>query len=41
MQSIPDVILEAAIAGVNLRASTLRQELGETSTALVFLRHFG
>ncbi len=41
MQSIPNLTLETPITGVNLRAATLRQELGETPTVLVFLRHFG
>jgi hypothetical protein len=41
VKSIPKTILETPIAGVNLNANTLRQELGETPTVLVFLRHFG
>lgn len=41
MQFIPNQILETPITGVNLLEATLRQELGETPTVLVFLRHFG
>ncbi|MFN3980897.1 MAG: hypothetical protein ACK4SA_11000 [Caldilinea sp.] len=41
VKSIPKTILETPIAGVNLSADTLRQELGATPTVLIFLRHFG
>lgn len=41
MQSIPNPILITPITGVNLRAAMLRQEIDDTPTVLVFLRHFG
>lgn len=41
MKSIPQSTLEAAVKGVNLATGTLRMQLGETPTLLIFLRHFG
>lgn len=41
MNTIPNSILQTPIVGVNLRVATLRQQLGDAPTALVFLRHFG
>jgi hypothetical protein len=41
MKSIPNAILDIPVAGVNLTPGALRQQLGETPTVLVFLRHFG
>lgn len=38
---IPDEVLDAPVAGVNLMPGTLRDQLGEGPTLLVFLRHFG
>jgi hypothetical protein len=34
-------VLDRPINGLNLRARTLRGEIGEQTTLLVFLRHFG
>lgn len=41
MQWIPDEILDAPVVGVNLMPGSLRGQLGERVTLLVFLRHFG
>ena len=41
MTQIPDTVLDLPIEGVNLRGATLRQELGNEPTLLVFVRHFG
>lgn len=41
MKSIPNEILDTPVSGVNLRPGTLRQQIDETPTVLVFLRHFG
>ncbi len=41
MKRIDQAVLEAATEGVNLRPGTLRDQLGEGLTLLVFLRHFG
>jgi len=41
MDAIPDEILDAPVSGVNLAPGTLRAQLGERPTLLVFLRHFG
>lgn len=38
---IPDEVLDAPVAGVNLMPGTLRDQLGRATTLLVFLRHFG
>lgn len=38
---IADHILDLPICGVNLKAKTLREELGSEPTLLVFVRHFG
>lgn len=44
MYSVPaatldPAVLDSAIVGHNLRGSTLRAQLGGTTTLLVFLRH--
>ncbi|PIO48254.1 MAG: hypothetical protein CMR00_05730 [[Chlorobium] sp. 445] len=41
VSTIPDHILDLPISGINLRANTLREELGNDPTLLVFVRHFG
>lgn len=41
METLDDALLDGPIAGVNLRGGTLRAELGDEPTLLVFLRHFG
>lgn len=48
MESIPPRILDAPVAGTNLlpgarpgEAPTLRDQVGDVPTLLVFLRHFG
>lgn len=41
MKNLPDSILDLPLTGVNLPPATLRAALGERSTLLVFLRHFG
>ena len=41
METLSDSILDRAVIGVNLAPSTLRDQLGEAPTLLVFLRHFG
>jgi len=38
---IPDELLDLIVSGVNLTPGTLRDQLGEELTLLVFLRHFG
>jgi hypothetical protein len=38
---IPDEVLARFVRGVNLMPGTLRDQLGERPTLLVFLRHFG
>jgi len=40
-RQIPDDVLDAPVAGVNLMPGTLRDQLGDATTLLVFLRHFG
>lgn len=34
-------VLDRAVDGCNLRSTTLRAELGDRATHVVFLRHFG
>lgn len=41
MTEIPAAVLDAPVAGVNLMPGTLRDQLGDATTLLVFLRHFG
>ena len=41
MRSIPPDLLDASVRGVNLMPGSLRDQLGEETTLLVFLRHFG
>ena len=41
MERIPDEVLDRAVSGPNLMPGTLRGQLGERTTLLVFLRHFG
>lgn len=38
---IPDAVLDGPVTGTNLVPGRLRDQLGETPTLLVFLRHFG
>jgi len=38
---IADEVLDAPVAGVNLMPGSLRDQLGQAPTLLVFLRHFG
>ncbi len=38
---IPDALLDQVVAGVNLAPGTLREQLDDAPTLLVFLRHFG
>jgi hypothetical protein len=39
--ALPDAVLDRPVEGLNLRARTLREELGAGATHVVFLRHFG
>lgn len=41
MQPIASEVLATPVEGVNLVGETLRDQLGEGDTLLVFLRHFG
>lgn len=41
LQSLPATVLDTPVEGVNLRPGTLREQLGDTPTLLIFLRHFG
>lgn len=41
MKKIERTILETLTEGLNLRVGTLGDQLGDGSTLLVFLRHFG
>jgi len=41
VDTIPDEVLDAPVSGVNLMPGTLRGQLGDRPTLLVFLRHFG
>lgn len=38
---IPDEVLDEPVTGFNLMPGTLRDQLGDAPTLLVFLRHFG
>ena len=40
-KAIPDSVLDHAVAGLNLRTGSLRDQLGDDLTLLAFLRHFG
>ena len=40
-ETLPDESLDRPIDGIGLRGRTLREELGNEPTLLVFLRHFG
>ena len=40
MKKIDRTILETATEGLNLHPGTLRDQLGDGPTLLVFLRHF-
>lgn len=40
-QQIAPALLDTPVAGLNLRAGTLRDQVGGDRTLLVFLRHFG
>ncbi len=41
MNHIPDELLARFVSGVNLMPGSLRDQLGDAPTLLVFLRHFG
>lgn len=41
MKQIQTAILDISITGLNLQPGTLRDQLGQTPTLLVFLRHYG
>lgn len=41
MERIPDAVLARFVRGVSLMPGTLRDQLGDRPTLLVFLRHFG
>lgn len=41
MERIPKAVLDRFVGGVNLMPGSLRDQLGERTTLLVFLRHFG
>jgi len=41
VKKIPDELLARFVRGVNLTPGTLRDQLGQAPTLLVFLRHFG
>jgi len=41
VKRIDPAILDTPVEGINLRPVSLRDELGEQATLLVFLRHFG
>ena len=38
---IPEAVIDLPLEGLNIHNSTLRQEIGQAATLLVFLRHFG
>jgi len=40
-REIPEAALSRAVSGMNLMPGTLRDQLGDVPTLLVFLRHFG
>jgi len=41
MNTIDNVTLHGKVEGVNLLPGTLNEQLGDNTTLLVFLRHFG
>lgn len=41
LRRIPADVLDEPVAGVSLMPGTLRDQLGDATTLLVFLRHFG
>jgi len=41
MRQIDPRILDIKLEGINLQPGTLRDQLGDIPTLLVFLRHFG
>ena len=41
MQHLDPSLLTSPTVGVNLQPGTLHDQLGDTPTLLVFLRHFG
>lgn len=41
IKQIPAQLLDKVVTGVNLRAGTFGDQLGDSPTLLVFLRHFG
>lgn len=38
---LPDDLLDHRVVGLNLRGSTLRDQLGTDPTLILFLRHLG
>ena len=40
-RSIPPLVFQQPVEGVNLRPGTLADQMADTPTLLVFLRHFG
>ncbi|MEZ4215499.1 MAG: SelL-related redox protein [Myxococcota bacterium] len=40
-ERIPDAVLDRAVVGLHVAPGTLRDQLGDAPTLLVFLRHFG
>ncbi|MCW5851144.1 MAG: hypothetical protein KIT87_13800 [Anaerolineae bacterium] len=40
-RSIPPLVFQQPVEGVNLQPGPLGGQLGDTPTLLVFLRHFG
>lgn len=41
MKQIQAALLNMPVTGLNLQPGTLRDQLGQTPTLLVFLRHYG
>jgi hypothetical protein len=41
VKRIAPPILDTPVEGINLRPGSLRDQLGEQATLLLFLRHFG
>ena len=41
MEKIPEVLMDQFVTGVNIMPGTLRDQLGDIPTVLVFLRYFG
>ncbi|HMW01629.1 MAG TPA: hypothetical protein PLL06_10925 [Acidobacteriota bacterium] len=41
MNNVPAKVLNASVEGLNLQPGTLRDQLDQQGTLLLFLRHFG